>query len=291
MNPAGIDFRRPTRIEEALALLREAATAGMAKAGGTDVMLLLKHDAARPRVMVGLSEVAELKGIRRVGNSILLGAGTTIAALELDPLLAEGAPGLVDAARRMATVQIRTIATVGGNLASAAACGDLAPVLIALEATIRLRSLDGERALSLVDFFTGPRTTVLAPGELITRLEIPVAGPRTASAYAKFGYRGGSQIAVVSAAAGVTQEAGVARRVRLVMGAVAPVPFLVKGASVLVGRPVEGAALEAACAAAASECRPISDIRGSEAYRRAIASVVARQALESAWRRSLGHDS
>jgi carbon-monoxide dehydrogenase medium subunit len=291
MTTAGIEFHRPKRLEEALALLRDAGADGLAKAGGTDVMLVLKHDAIRPRVMVGLSALAELKGVRREKETIAIGAGTTIAALERDPILMEHARGLLDAARRMATPQIRTVATVGGNLASAAACGDLAPVLIALGATIHLRSSKGSRALSLTEFFTGPRTTVLAPGELITRLEIPAAEQGLASCYVKFGYRAGSQVAVVSAATQLTRDGAVVKRVRLVLGSVAPVPFLVKGASVLAGRPVEGAALEAACAAAASECRPISDIRGSEAYRRAIASVVARQALESAWRRSAGHES
>ncbi len=291
MTTTGIEFHRPTSLEEALTILRDAGREGIAKAGGTDVMLLLKHEAVRPRVMVGLSALSELKGIRRDKSVIAIGAGTTIAALERDAVLAEHAQGLLDAAHRMATAQIRTVATVGGNLASAAACGDLAPVLIALDATIHLRSAAGERELPLTEFFTGPRTTVLAPDELITRIEFPAAKKRSASSYAKFGYRGGSQIAVVAAAAQVNRDGSVAERVRLVMGAVAPIPFLVKGASVLTGRPVEGAALEAACAAAASECRPISDIRGSEAYRRTISSVVARQALESAWRRSAGHES
>ncbi len=288
MTTTGIEFHRPTSLEEALTILRDAGREGIAKAGGTDVMLLLKHEALRPRVMVGLSALSELKGIRRDKSVIAIGAGTTIAALERDALLAEHAQGLLDAAHRMATAQIRTVATVGGNLASAAACGDLAPVLIALDATIHLRSAAGERKLPLTEFFTGPRTTVLAPDELITRIEFPAAKKRSASSYAK---RGGSQIAVVAAAAQVNRDGSVAERVRLVMGAVAPIPFLVKGASVLTGRPVEGAALEAACAAAASECRPISDVRGSEAYRRTISSVVARQALESAWRRSAGHES
>jgi len=284
-------FHRPLRLEDALLLLRDAGADGLAKAGGTDVMLLLKHAAVAPRVIVGLSALPELKGIRLEDGALSIGAGTTIAALESDPLLVRHARGLVDAARRMATVQIRTVATVGGNLASAAACGDLAPVLIALGATIELRTSLGERVLPLPDFFTGPRTTVLAQGEIITRLRIPTTEPGAASSYVKFGYRGGSQIAVVSAAVSLVHEKGAAKRVRLVLGAVAPVPFSVKGASVLVGRPVEGAALDAACAAAASECRPISDIRGSESYRRVVVSVIARQALELAWRRSRALES
>lgn len=291
MMPAGLEFHRPTRLEEALALLGDAGTGGLAKAGGTDVTLLLKNGVLRPRVLVGLSALSELKGIRLESGRISIGAGTTLAELERDPILPERAPGLVDAARRMATPQIRTLATVGGNLASAAACGDLAPILIALGAAIHLRSSSGTRRLSLPDFFTGARATALAPGELITRLEVPAAEKGSSSSYVKFGYRGGSQIAVASAAAHLTREGNVARRVRLVLGAVAPVPVLVRGAGSLVGQSVEGAALDAACAAAAAECRPISDIRGSESYRRAIASVIARRALDLAWRRSAGLDS
>jgi carbon-monoxide dehydrogenase medium subunit len=276
----------PKRLEEALALLRDGGASALAMSGGTDVMVLMKQGVLSPRVVVSLSRVPEIKGVRRRNGTVSIGGGTSIADLESNALLAEHARGLVDAAERMATVQIRNLATVAGNLASAAACGDLAPILVALGATLELRSAAGSRELSLADFFTGPRTTVLAPGELITNVAVPTAEPGSGSAFVKFGYRGGSQIAVVSAAARVVQVKGKAQSVRLVLGAVAPVPLAVRGVSVLVGRPIEGAALDAACAAAASECRPISDIRGSESYRRAIASVIARQALELAWRRS-----
>ena len=290
MTTTEFEFYRPTHLDEALALLRDAGAGGLAKGGGTDVMVLLGQGVVRPRVIVGLSALSELKGVRLERGRIAIGAGTTIAALGRDPILAEHACGLTDAACRMGTAQVRTLATVGGNLASAAACGDLAPVLIALEATIHLRTLDAVRQLPLREFFTGPRTTVLAPGELILRLEIPVAEKGSGSSYVKFGYRRGSQVAVVSAAAYIARKGNVVRGVRLVMGAVAPIPFLVRGAAVLVGRAPEGPALESACAAAASECCPISDIRGSESYRRAVAPVIARRALELAWRRSAGHE-
>jgi carbon-monoxide dehydrogenase medium subunit len=283
------EFHQPTSLEDALALLREGGSAAVAKAGGTDLLVLMRQEALAPRIVVGLSRVGPLRGVRRLNGSLRIGACTTAAAIESDPLIATHARGLTDAAERMATVQIRNLATVGGNLASAAACGDFAPVLIALHARARLRSASGARELPLADCFTGPRTTVLARGELITDIEVPEGGPGSGSAYVKFGYRGGAQIAVVSAAARVVQENGKAREVDLVLGAVAPVPFRVKGASVLRGRAIEGAALDAACAAAASECAPISDIRGSEAYRRAVASVIARKALELAWQRSLMH--
>lgn len=286
MSLPDFDFVLPDRIEEALRLLADAGPRGHAMAGGTDVMVLMKQGALAPQVIVGLGGIAELRGIRRENGSVAVGSGTTLAAILSDSLLARHAPGLVDAAARMATEQIRTVATAGGNLATAAACGDLAPILIALDAWLRLRTASGERDLPLEDFFTGVRATILERGELITSIEVPAREAGSGSAYVKFGYRRGAQVAVVSAAACVTRNGDRVRSVRLVLGAVAPAPVLVLGASALLDQPMEGSQLAAACDAAAVECSPISDLRGSEAYRRAMVPVVARRALELAWKRS-----
>ncbi len=280
----------PRRLEEASRVLRDEGTRAVAMAGGTDVMVLMKQGTLSPRVLVLLAGLEELQGIRRENGAVSIGGGTTIAAAGSNDLIARHAPALVDAARRMGTTQVRNLATVAGNLASAAACGDLAPVLVALDARLRLRDATGGRDLFVADLFTGVRATVLVPGELITEIRVPAGEPGSGSAYVKFGYRRGAQVAVVSAAAHVAQERGRVRSVRLAMGAVAPTPLLVRGASALVGHRVEGDALEAACSSAASECSPISDLRGSESYRRAMASVIARRALELAWRRSLDRE-
>jgi len=186
----------------------------------------------------------------------------------------------------MATVQIRQRATVAGNLATAAACADPAPVLCALGATVRLRSLGEERTLPIGEFFKGARSTALRPGEILTSVEMAARKPGEGSAFVKFGYRRGAQIAVASAAAWITMKDGKVARVRLVLGAVAPTPLAVKGADAVVGFAPEGAPLEEACQAASRECRPISDLRGSEAYRRAVVAVVARQALKLASERA-----
>ncbi len=182
----------------------------------------------------------------------------------------------------MATVQIRQRATVAGNLATAAACADLSPVLRALGATVNLRSTRGARDVAMADFFTTVRATVMAPGEIITSVRVAAQPPRSGAAFVKFGYRRGAQIAVASAAAWLVLDGEKVKDLRLVLGAVAPTPLLVEGAKVLLGEKPEGDALEAACAAASRECKPISDIRGSEAYRRAIVTVVCRQAIERA---------
>lgn len=281
------DLLFPERVDDALALLRDAGSRGIAMAGGTDVMVSMKRGTLVPEVVVHVGRIQELRGIRRENGAVVIGGGTTLGALASSELLAREARGVVDAAARMGTVQVRTVGTAAGNLASAAACGDLAPMLIVLEAKLRLRSAPfRERELPIEAFFTGARGTALNPGELITTLRIPTAAPRTGSAYVKFGYRRGAQVSVVSAAARVEREGERVRSARLVLGAVGPVPVVVQGAELLAGERLEGSPLDAACLAAAAECAPISDVRGSEAYRRAMAAVVARHALQTAWARS-----
>ncbi|NOZ78992.1 MAG: hypothetical protein GXP48_07420 [Acidobacteria bacterium] len=277
----------PRTLGEALALLRERGEGTMPMAGGTDLVVQLKQGTKRPRTIVCLSKVAELAGVRETEDgSIAVGGGTTIAALESDTLLLERAPGVVDAARGMATVQVRNRATVAGNLATAAACADLPPILTALGGVVSVASSGGSRRVAVERFFTGARTTVLAPGELIIEVILPPRQAGSGSAYEKLGYRRGAQVAVASAAASLVLEDGIVRELKLVLGAVAPIPLVVRGASALVGHPPEGDTLEAACSAAARECHPISDIRGSEAYRRAVVAVASRRAILRAVRRA-----
>jgi carbon-monoxide dehydrogenase medium subunit len=288
MSLPDFDLELPGTLDEALALLGRGGPPPLVMAGGTDVLVLAKQGVLKPAVVVSLSRLHEIRGIRRDGAVLAIGGGTSIAALESSPLLLEEATALVDAARTMATVQIRNRATVAGNLATAAACADLAPPLVALGASVRLRSASAERVVPLAGFFRGARATVLEPAELITTIEVPARAAGSGSAFVKFGYRRGAQIAVASAAAWVVLTEGIVRDVRIVLGAVAPVPLDVRGAAALLGQRPEGAALEAACRAAAAECLPISDLRGSAQYRRAVVAVVTRQAVELASRRAAG---
>lgn len=281
------ELESPRTLEEALSLLASPGLSSVPLAGGTDLVVLLKQGALSPQRVVSLRAIPELGGIREEEGGVALGGGTTLAEIEASPLLALRFPGVVDAARTMATVQIRNRATVAGNLATAAACADLSPILSALEGRVTLRAPSGERSLVLTEFFTGARSTAMHSGELLTKVFLPAPGPRSGCAFVKFGHRRGAQIAVASAAANLSlDEAGRVTRARLVLGAVAPVPLAVDGVSSLLGQTVEGVPLAAASAAAAAECTPISDIRGSEAFRRAVVAVISRQALELASRRA-----
>ena len=282
------DLKLPTTLTEALALAGQGAPGVVLMAGGTDVMLQLKQGVLAPATVVSLARVREIVGIREGDGSISIGGGTTVSSLAASELLRDRLPGIVDAARSMATTQIRQRATVAGNLAIAAACADLSPILHALGARLWLQTATGQREVPLSAFFRGPRVTVLAPGEILVSVEISPDGPTTGSAYVKFGYRRGAQIAVASAGARVTLEDGAVSEISVVLGAVAPTPLPVEGARLLVGKRPEGAPLAAVCEAAARECRPISDLRGSAAYRRAVVAVVTRQAIVAALARACG---
>ena len=286
MSLPDFDLALPATLDEALARLGGGGPRPLVMAGGTDVLVQARQGVLKPTVVVGLSRVQEIRGIGPAGGGVAIGGGTTIAALESSALLLERATAVVDAARTMATVQIRNRATVAGNLATAAACADLAPPLVALNALVRLRSASSERVVPLADFFLGARATVLEPAELITSVEVSAPAPGSGSGFVKFGYRRGAQIAVASAAAWLTLADGKVRDVRIVLGAVAAIPLRVRGATALLGAEPEGAALDAACQAASAECLPISDIRGSASYRRAVVAVVTRQAVELAARRA-----
>jgi len=176
----------------------------------------------------------------------------------------------------VAGVQLRNLATIGGNLGNASPSADSAPPLVALNATIEIASAAGTRRMPVERCLTGPGRTVLTPGEIFTAISVPAPSPRSGNAYARFSPRSAMDIGIASVAASITLDAD--RRCtscRIVLGAVAPVPLrsgMAEGA--LEGERLTPALLEQAGELAAQAARPISDIRGSADYRRAIVRVL-----------------
>ena len=257
MLPA-LDYHRPAGLGEAVELLERFGDEALALAGGTDVVVDLRRGARGQRHLVSLRDIPELRGIRVEGDTLHIGAMTTAAELGASPEVAAQRPELLEAVRVFAGPQIRNMATVGGNLCTAASCADLAPMLIALSARVRTTG----RELPLEDLFRDVRATVLKPGEILIDVAVPVRRPGEGAAYEAFGQRAASFITVVGVAAFVRGDTN-----RIVLGAVAPTPVLLKNAGV-----------EEARAAAA----PISDVRGSAEHRRDLVEVLTRRALERA---------
>ncbi len=275
-------------LEEAGVLLARLGPAARILAGGTDLLVDLKTGRASGPQLVSINRVAGLRGVTETEGGLRIGALTTITELNRSPLVRGRFSALQDATRTMAAPQIRNVATVGGNIASAVPCADLPPILIALHASVVLWSPTGEREVPLDGFFTGARRTIRREGEILTAVLVPHPPPGFGAAYARFALRDGNAIAVAAAAASLTlAREDTVREARIVLGAVAPIPRLVSSAAAeLVGYAPSEDTFERAAQAARKVADPISDVRGSAEFRRGLVEVLTKRALRTAWRRA-----
>jgi CO/xanthine dehydrogenase FAD-binding subunit len=257
-----VEVLTPRSLDEALALKAQRPDATPIQ-GGTDVMVELNFDRARPDALLNLNEVAELRGWSRENGTIRLGSGLTYSEA-MRPPLAELLPALAEASRTVGGPQIRNRGTIGGNLGTASPAGDALPPLLVAGAEVRLASMRGERRLPLQEFVTGPKRNALAADELILGVSVSASDAR--ETFLKVGPRNAMVIAVVSLALRAADG-----ELRAAFGSAGPVPTLVRA-------PLDEAAeLPERVAAAAS---PIDDVRGTAAYRRHALRVLTRRALD-----------
>lgn len=258
-------------------------------AGGTDLLVDIKQGLTETKDVVSLQGIHELGGIEKKGATIRIGALVTVQELASDSLMAQHIPALRDAARSMASRQIRSVATVGGNISSAVPSADLPPSLIAADAVVTLRCSKSSREIPLLEFFTGPRETVCRTAELLTSVSVPLPPPGTGIAYQKFALREASALAVAAVACRITLKKGKIEKASIVLGAVAPTPVpALKASELLRGKEPSGELFQEAASIAKEEGRPISDIRGSLWHRKELVQVLTRRALAEALRRAQG---
>jgi CO/xanthine dehydrogenase FAD-binding subunit len=261
---AAVDVLSPRTLDEALQLKAEWPQAVPIQ-GGTDVMVELNFDRARPEALLNLNEVAELRGWSRENGSVRLGAALTYAEAMEAPL-AELLPALAEASRTVGGPQIRNRATVGGNLGTASPAGDALPPLLIGHAVVELTSARARRELPLTEFLTGPKRNALAEDELITGTRVSADSGR--QTFMKVGPRNAMVISVVSLALAVDRER---EEVRAAFGSAGPVPGLVRAPlSEVDGFPER----------VADSASPIDDVRGSAAYRRHSLRVLTARAIE-----------
>lgn len=275
------DYYAPTSLNEALALLAEQAGRARALAGGTDLLLKMRAGKLAPGCLINIKRIPELRGLGYdETQGLWLGALTTVAEIMASPDVCSRYPVLAHAAATMASVQIRNLATVGGNLCNAAPSADLAPPLIALGAQAHIVGPRGERSVALENFFTGPGQTALADDELLIGVTVPPPGAGLTAVYLKHTPREAMDIAIVGVAAAVALNEGVCASARIVLGAVAPTPLVAQAAgAALIGRPLEEKHIAEAARLAAQAARPIDDVRASAWYRREMVEVLVRRAL------------
>ncbi len=275
------EFAQPRAVPEALKLLAETERS-LPLAGGTNVLVNMKRAPLETELVVDLSRLEELQGIAADNGKIRLGAAVTFAQLlgwRGGGPVVEGLLAPMCAA--FAGPLIRNLATLGGNLCDASAAADASPPLLALDAMVELESAaDGPRALPLPEFFQGVRKTACRPGELMTGIVFARPHDKERRYYYKLGKRRADAISIVSVAMTLRLEQGKVERVRIALGAVAPVAMrALEAESILQGEPLSDGAIAAAAAAAAKEARPIDDFRAGGAYRRRMVETLVRRGL------------
>jgi carbon-monoxide dehydrogenase medium subunit len=278
------EFFEPTTIAEASRLF--AQEHAQLLAGGTDLVIGMKALTEEPQSVISLQNIPGLVGITtEADNSISVGAMTKARQVELSADIQQHHTALAEGAAEIGSIQIRNLATIGGNIAHASPAADTVAGLLVADAQVDIASADGERAVSIDELFTGPGQTVLAPGEIITRFRLP--SPASGSHYIKHKIREVMDLAFIGVAAAVNLENGVITDARIGLAAVAPTPIRATEAeNLLNGNELTAELLAQAGEAAAAAASPISDLRCSAEHRSEMVDVLTRRAVQEAVNRA-----
>ncbi|KMY67755.1 hypothetical protein AAU61_07685 [Desulfocarbo indianensis] len=284
-------YHRPGGLAEALAMLDGFGGQAKLLAGGTDLLVNMKHGKQAPAQLIDLDGLAELKASGSRGDALELGAGLKAAAIAGG--LGGAAPqALAQGAGALGSPQVRNRASLGGNLVTARPAADMCVPLLALGARVALVSPAGERQVDLPEFFLGPGLTALHPSEVLTRVLLAKPRPGEGSGYGKLGLRKALEIPLVNVAAWLALEADgkTIKEARVALGAAAPTPMLSPGAAkALAGATAGDDAFAAAAFAAAADARPIDDHRGSAEYRRDMVAALTKRCLGQALAQARGN--
>lgn len=276
------DLLMPKTLPKALQMLAQGAPEVTPLAGGTGLLVDMRGGLRRPGVLMDVSRLDELRGIRQEDGHVVVGGAVTIAKLLEDPLIARQAAVLRQGAQVFANPLVRNRATLGGNLVYASPAADTAPPLLVLGAKVELVSERGSRRVPIEDFITGVRETTCCRDELLAAVRWPVPSPRSTSAFRKLALRKADAISVVSAAVMVEPgEDGRCEQARIALGAVAPTPIRARAAEALLrGQPLTPDAIAEAARLAAEATCCVDDVRASAAYRKRVVAVLVRRLLE-----------
>jgi len=302
------DYFKPKTLEEALTLLAKYGEKAKLIAGGTDVIVMIKHKTMAPDVLISLQGIPGLDQIKFNG-SLSIGPMVTHRAIEKSEVIRKNFSALTDAADFLGSIQIRNVATIGGNICTAAPSADTATPLLVLGTQVRIKSLKEERTIPIEEFFKGPGKTVLKPGELVKELIIPKPLPNTGSAYYKLQRRLALDLPILGVSVFLSLDKNkvtcsdmfcttspissilhkmeedqiVCKEVRIALGVAAPTPLrAVKAEALLRGKKLSDELLEEVAATASKEAQPRDSIRGEAWYRRDMIRVlVKRMAMKS----------
>jgi carbon-monoxide dehydrogenase medium subunit len=283
----GFDYVRARAPAEVSALLLEHGEHARLLMGGTDLFVQMRDGVLAPDIVI---DVKALPGMTAIhfdpAIGLQIGAAVNMNALAAHPAAKAHYPLLVQAVATVASYQLRTRATMGGNLCNASPAADTVPAALVLGAQCVVWGPNGERVIPVNDFFLGVRKTALQPGEFLTRIDIPLPPEGWAGRYIKLGRNAGGDLAIVGVAVMAYPDNSTASgyRFRMALASVAPTPIRVPAAeTLLAAQPITTERLVQAALEAQAAAKPIDDLRGSARYRKAMVRNLAQRALDDVW--------
>ncbi|MEM2958545.1 MAG: xanthine dehydrogenase family protein subunit M [Candidatus Jordarchaeaceae archaeon] len=278
-------YYRPSTLRECFRVINAHILKLKIIAGGTDIIPALRSGKlilSPDYHFVDISRIAEIKYVKKTNGIIKIGSVTTLWEVERSEIVRRYIPVLVEAIQRIGSLQIRNVATIGGNLCNASPAADSAVPLLILDASVKIGAEKGERMIGLSNFFTGPGKTVLKPDELLLEVQIPVPPENAVCKFYKLGRRNAFTLSVISVGIYMEKNGNEVKDVRIALGAVAPVPMRARNAEeYLIGKKLDESTIEKAASIVKNEVKPLTDVRGSEWYRKEMARNLIKRLLIS----------
>jgi len=277
-------YLKPGSVKEALQMLAEHQDECKIICGGQSLLIVMRQGLVTPEFVLDIKRLDELNYIKfDAKDGLKMGATTTHRAIEKSALVKEKYPVLVEMEELLASIQVRNWGTIGGNLAHADSAGDPAPVLMAMNGSVKVGSAKGERTISLDDFYTDLFETAMNKDEMVIEVQVPPRPAKSATKYQKFNLLDSDQ-GIVAVAVTITMDGDTCKDARVVLGNAAPTTIRAKEAEkVLIGAKLTDAVFEKAGEAAAAECQPVADIHASEEYRRHLIKILTKRMAKAAW--------
>jgi len=287
MFPANFAYVAARSVENALELMAKHGEDGKLLAGGHSLIPAMKLRLSSPKVLIDLGTVPELRGIKLDGNALVIGALTVHADVAAAELVRRHLPGLADAANVIGDLQVRNRGTIGGSCAHADPAADLPVILAALDAAFTVRSAAGARSINADEFFTDFYTTAMNPDEVLTEVRVPIPPTGSGTAYVKLPHPASGYVVVSAGALINRQSSGSCASARVFLGGLGSGPTRAVATEIeLTGKPLTPQIIAAAAAKAAEETDPLEDSYADAGYKRHVATVYARKAIEAAVQRT-----
>jgi len=286
--PGVFDYHSPNSLDEAISLLKQHSGDAKILAGGQSLIPAMRFRLAVPSILIDINRLNDLRYVEERGDHLAIGAMTREHTLEDSPVVRSSYPLLYDTAVVIADPLVRNQATVGGNIAHADPANDHPATMLAYDATVVAKGPGGERTIAIDDFFTGLFENAMGEDEILTEIRIPKPSAGSGGAYTKFERKVGDY-AISAAAVQLRLSGDTIAEARIGLTNVSAVPIRAKSAEgALVGKAVTPETIEAAGQAAAAECDPSPDLRGSVDYKRDVTRVMVKRSIEKAVARAKG---